>query len=82
MNDTLARVPPHRLAGWARLVLLLLVLCAAWALLYGWSVRAEAQDAPHVLTAAEMAPGLPGAPAEWQAVTLPDTWARHGLGAK
>ena len=80
MNDTLARVPPHRLAGWARLVLLLLVLCAAWALLYGWSVRAEAQDAPQVLTLAEMAPGLPGSPAEWRAVTLPDTWARHGLG--
>ncbi|TXH46526.1 MAG: response regulator [Burkholderiaceae bacterium] len=80
MNDTLARVPPHRLAGWARLVLLLLVLCVAWALLYGWSVRAEAQDAPQVLTLAEMAPGLPGSPAEWRAVTLPDTWARHGLG--
>jgi len=55
MNDTLARVPPHRLAGWARLVLLLLVLCAAWALLYGWSVRAEAQDAPHVLMRAREA---------------------------
>ena len=39
MNDTSRAFRQHRLAGWARLVLLLLVLCAAWALLYGWSVR-------------------------------------------
>ena len=80
MNDTLARVPPHRLAGWRAAGALLLVLCAAWALLYGWSdARAGAGRAAGADAGRDGA-GLPGSPAEWRAVTLPDTWARHGLG--
>lgn len=81
MNDSVLHPPAHRPAGWARLVLVLLGLCMAWALVYAWSVRAEAEGAPLVLARAEMAPGRSGAPAAWQAVALPDTWARHGLGA-
>ena len=58
MNDT-SRAFRHRLAVAGRGWCLLLVLCAAWALLYGWSVRAQAQDAPHMLTLAEMGRACP-----------------------
>lgn len=61
---------------------LLFALAGIWSGLAAWGRWADDAGVAHAVREARMAPGPAGAPADWRPVVLPDTWARHGLGAQ